>query len=73
MKDPIRSALYETPCPFCGAGSTELRNGPSRYEIAHLCERADGDAHVFLTIKAQRADLAIATWNRLANFPTNGT
>lgn len=72
------------PCPFCDAGDTSVvaytrsvdwTDAAICFEVRHQCryELPDGQPQSLLVIKGKTREDAIAAWNRLANFPTNGT
>ena len=72
------------PFQFCDAGDTSVvaytrsvdwTDAAIRFEVRHQCryDRPDGKPQSLLVINGKTREDAIAAWNRLANFPTNGT
>lgn len=71
------------PCPFCGAGTTEItENGkvwtgqkysePTSVSVRHWCERIDGQPNRMLERIGRDTESAIAAWNMRSNDQGNG-
>lgn len=69
------------PCPFCGAGKTEVReNGrpwlgtkwgePASVSVRHWCEPVDGQPSRMIERVGRDRAAAIAAWNRRAALPS---
>ena len=66
------------PCPFCGAGTTEIRqNGrpwlgtrygdPSSVSVRHWCEPIDGQPSRMIERAGRDRAAAVAAWNMRTN------
>jgi len=80
MKDLTLPTLK--PCPFCGAGETQMReNGrvwggkaygePSSVSVVHWCVKVDGQPSRVLERVGRDKHSAIEAWNRRAALSSN--
>lgn len=75
MSDDTRAELL--PCPFCGAGETQLMPGtrvwtgmkysePATYSVRHWCDEVTGQPSRMIERIGRDRESAIAAWNMRA-------
>lgn len=60
------------PCPFCGAGTTELEPNGRTWSVFHWCAEAPGPSRMIERVGRDEAQ-AIERWNMRATDNNGGT